>query len=127
MADLRTLFHNPESLSDSELRSIKRQMQFTRVPQPVGLAIGAAIGFQRTKSLYRAAPFAVVGLIGGSMISNFIPGKFSSLSQPVDEEIMAAFEQKYVDRSLNASGYGNNALNAASHTKDPSAEYKKPY
>ena len=44
-----------------------------------------------------------------------------------DKEIMGAFEEKYVTRSLNAAGYGSNALNMGSHTKERNAMYKKPY
>ena len=35
----------------------------------------------------------------------------------MDKEVLAAFEQRYVNLSLNAAGFGNNALNATQNSK----------
>ena len=45
----------------------------------------------------------------------------------MDADILSAFESKYAHASLNAAGYGNNALNVASHTAEFNGKYKKPY
>ena len=87
------------------------------------------------KSMYfkRIGLLATVGYFWGASYSYNINNKtklhkYSEAAQEnFDEDILGAFEQKYVQRSLNAAGYGNNALNMGAHTKDGNAQYKKPY
>ena len=45
----------------------------------------------------------------------------------MDNDIIGAFNQRYINYAMNASGYGNNALNVANYTRDSTARYKKPY
>ena len=45
----------------------------------------------------------------------------------MDTDIIQAFENKYLTRSLNAAGYGNNALTMKDHTKESNMLYRKPY
>ena len=71
-------------------------------------------------------PVFFVGYGIGGAFSYMIGGK-GKPSSCEDNEILAAFETRYAERSLNACGYGSNALTAASHTKESSARYKKPY
>jgi len=62
------------------------------------------------------------------VFNSFNPSKYSEEAQVnFDKDIIGAFETKYVERSLNMAGYGNNALNMGSHTKDSNPIYKKPY
>ena len=71
--------------------------------------------------------FFLVGFTLGAVGSYRVSSGGSGYDAEMDREILDAFEHKYVQRSLNAAGYGNNALNMASHTKEPSSRYKKPY
>ena len=61
--------------------------------------------------------------VGGSSLNNYSEGAKDNF----DKQIMDAFEDRYVAKSLNAAGYGSNALNMAGHTKEANAMYKKPY
>ena len=122
------LFHNPESLDDGELKAVRRKINMAKLPQLAGLGLGAYLGIMRAGYTRYAIKYGVIGLAGGFYLSQQCMRMFpSSLNEPADRDILNAFEQRYVNTSLNASGYGNNSLNAASHTKDSMAYYKKPY
>ena len=140
MADLQTLFHNPESLSDRDLSSIKNHMRLQRMfPLVTAAGFGASMFlldtrvFRKSHCFMRVGLLSTVGFFWGleratSLFNNRAPKGFSEVaSDNFDAEIMGAFEDRYVARSLNAAGYGNNALNLASHTKDQTASYRKPY
>ena len=74
------------------------------------------------------AGFFLFGYALGGMYSyKLASGSTKGYDADMDSDILNAFETRYVQKSLNACGYGNNALNMASHTKEPSARYKKPY
>ena len=75
MAELQTLFHNPESLSDTDLRSIKAKCAMMgRMKYMGALSLGAGRYFYVTKVLGKAKPcwftislFTAAGYcIGGS-------------------------------------------------------------
>ena len=89
--------------------------------------------FRKAHCLKRIVPLSVVGYFWGAAYSYNINNKtklhkYSEEAQEnFDKDILGAFEHKYVERSLNAAGYGNNALNLGAHTKEGNAQYKKPY
>ena len=89
--------------------------------------------FRKSMCFKRIGLLSTVGYFWGASYSYNINNKtklhkYSEAAQEnFDEDILGAFEQKYVQRSLNAAGYGNNALNMGAHTKDGNAQYKKPY
>ena len=140
MADFQTLFHNPESLTDGDLKKIfwKMKMQSYFPYLTAGLG-GAAMFYADTAIFKRSMCFMRIGvmslggfMLGGtlsySLMSNKSPSRYSESAETnFDPEIISAFENKYVERSLNAAGYGSNALNMGSHTKEQNAMYKKPY
>ena len=139
MADLQTLFHNPECLSDKDLKSMywKMRMQST-FPYLSAAAAGGFMFFMDTSIMRRAMCQKRIGVmalggfavgttlaysVGGSSLNNYSEGAKDNF----DKQIMDAFEDRYVAKSLNAAGYGSNALNMAGHTKEANAMYKKPY
>ena len=139
MADLKTLFHNPESLSDTDLRTINRKLSNQRMlPYLTGAmfsGLSAVLTFKSNpnpfKDILRSvrilAPAFIFGFAFGGYLSFKVSNKTSHYNADMDPEILEAFEAKYVERSLNACGYGNNALTAANDTKVQKASYKKPY
>ena len=139
MADLQVLFHNPEALSDRDLKSMKMRMRLQRLfPYCTAGAFGGAMFFldtsifRRSMCYMRIGALAFTGFIVGATYSynvnlKSLSGYSEEAQENFDPEILNAFENKYVQRSLNAAGYGNNALNLASHTKEISAFSKKPY
>merc|ERR1739841_238578 len=91
-------------------------------------AAAAVVGFRFTRNYYALAPIFFAGYVVGNGIGMSVVNAMPwSLSQPRDDEILRAFEQRYLNRSTNMAGYGNNALTAADHTHIKQAEYKKPY
>ena len=139
MADLQILFHNPEALSDRDLKQMRMRMRLQRIfPYCSAGAFGGAMYFLDTSILRRSMCFMRIGALAaggflcGATYSYRVNMKsLSSYSgeaqENFDSDIVGAFENKYVQRSLNAAGYGNNALTLASHSKELSAIYKKPY
>ena len=140
MADLQTLFHNPEVLTDRDLGQIKSHMRLQRIfPYASTAAFGGFMYFMDTAVFRKSVCFkrlglmSAVGFFWGASYSHLINNKtkthkFSEIAQEnFDKDIIGAFEHKYVERSLNAAGYGNNALNVGSHSKESNAQYKKPY
>ena len=120
-------------LSDSDVKKVHwkiRQIKF--MPYFFAGLGGAAMFALDTQYLKRAVCFKrigvfaaagyVYGLNNGYSFAGVRKGNFES-----DPDIIKAFESKYVNFSLNAAGYGNNALNMSSHTKEAMAAYKKPY
>ena len=129
MAELQTLFHNPESLSDSDLSSIRGKLWMQGwMPWFMGTGAGA-VGFLTSNRCWmRASLFFGVGLtLGASVAYRMGSSSPSGYDAEMDKEILEAFEQRYVQRSLNACGYGNNALNLAQNTHNPNPRYKKLY
>ena len=88
--------------------------------------------FRKGQCYMRIGLLSAVGFLWGASwaysVNNKKLTKYSEVAQEnFDKEIMGAFEKKYVERSLNAAGYGNNALNMGSHTTGINPSYKKPY
>ena len=50
-----------------------------------------------------------------------------SAQASMDKDILQAFEQRYVDLSLNAVGYGTSALTTEDQTTNVDARIRKPY
>ena len=140
MTDLQALFHNPESFSDRDLSKVLWKLKVQAYfPYATAGAGGAAMFMYDTAILRKSmclkrlglagvAGFVIGGLTSYKIVGGGGLGSYSDVTQDnFDKEIMGAFEEKYVSRSLNAAGYGSNALNFASHTKERNAMYKKPY
>ena len=135
MADLQTLFHNPESLSDKDLKAIKTKIFSQRLtPFIFGSSFLGLQWFYQSNILRKkycnitgAGVFLFGYALGGMYSYKMASGSLKGYDADMDSDILNAFEHRYVQKSLNAAGYGNNALNMASHTKEASARYKKPY
>ena len=130
MAELQVLFHNPESLSDNDLSSIRNKIRIHKTLQYGTGAAAVLIGMRYTKT--QAVPmlgaFFLTGYFAGNTIAKMINVSTPwALSQDHDTDIMKAFEQRYANKSLNLAGYGNNSLLAANNISNASARYKKPY
>ena len=140
MADFQTLFHNPDCLSDSDLSKIYWKMKVQSYFPYLTAGLGGAacvyadtVLFKRSMCYMRIGAMSFGGFMLGAVYSYQIMTRksFTGYSEGaqvnMDSDIMSAFENKYIQRSLNAAGYGSNALNMASHTKEQNARYKKPY
>ena len=132
MADQLTLFYNPDMLSDKDIKACHMRMRIVKLtPWVTASVAGAAVfGFdtmylQKAMCMKRIGVAAAIGF--GMGVSKAFYTTPSSGGYETDHDILGAFEKKYVATSLNAAGYGNNALNMSSHTRDRMARYKKPY
>ena len=76
---------------------------------------------------------ALVGYgLGGYVAYRFLPRRSyqmysDSAQDSMDKDILSAFEQKYVNLQLNATGYGTNTLTLQRDAQFTSALNKKPY
>ena len=137
MADLQALFHNPESFTDADLSTVKTTLRMQRLfPWAFAGGLGGAAYMMSLghKQIYaRTAVGAVAGLaLGGYLAYTMLPRSqyhmYSDQARDtMDKDIITAFEQRYVDLSLNACGYGNNALTHAQNGQYADARIKKPY
>ena len=127
--DLKTLFHNPEDLDDSELFALRRKIQFQQyMPYWGALFTGLTMRVIDAQILRRGASYPRIGLaaalgfyLGASGANNLQTNLWRSL----DEEITFAFDQRYVKRALNVSGLGSNWVNIK-HNEDFN-DYSRPY
>ena len=138
MADLQALFHNPEVFSDADLSKVKNRIRMQKLtPYVTAGAFGGAYFllnqsvFKRAFSQVRLAQFAVLGYVFGGAysykVSRVRVSSYSEMAQTtMDQDILTAFETRYAHTSLNAAGYGNNALTAVAHSHEITGR-KKPY
>ena len=135
MADYMALFHNPESFEDSDLSKMRMKIKMHKM-----FAYGCAGGFAAIPTLMgkplcikRTAGMGLLGLVFGAAFANNVMGngnvRATKYTQGVQDTIglIDKFNFKWVSLTLNATGYGNNALSAQYHTNKISAFYKKPY
>ena len=140
MSDFQAFFHNPSAFSDADLRKLRMKIRGQRLTPVVGAASGfGAMWYIDTALLKRGtsnmrltaaalAGFVIGGRFSYTLFSRTNPLKYSSDAQDqMDSVILNAFTEKYIYKSLNAAGYGNNALSLASHTTEHMHQYNKPY
>ena len=135
MADYMALFHNPESFEDSDLSSMRNKIRMHKFFVLASVAGFAAIPTLRgqVNCHMRNSGYGLVGLLFGSTFVNNMMGNSSvnasKYSQGVQDtiDLNHKFNERWVALTLNATGYGNNALTAQSHTMHVDARYKKPY
>jgi hypothetical protein len=129
--DLKVLFHNPESLSNEELRKLSNKIMIQRsIPYTSALFAGFAWYLYEAAYLRRVACLkraGVVGIVGFAIGAYYANSEFSnSISRLNSEhEIVAAFDKKYLDTVLGATGFGGNYLSVKDYSDNPM--YKKPY
>ena len=113
--DTKTLFHDPDDLSDEELKSLRFKLT-TQRQMPYFAAAFTAMSFHVLHSqMFRtgvlpvritiaaAAGFMLGGYGAHSVNGSILPRKF-------DKDIMLAFEQRFLKHSLNVAGYNNNSI-----------------
>ena len=128
MSEIEVLFHNPESLSDRDLSSVRTKMRMYKLIQLSGLGAGIGLGLMRSRKPIIVAPLAIAGgLVGNALGRIYITNTPWVLSESQDKPITNAFINRYLVRSYNMCGYGDSSLTAAEHTSRPNASYKKPY
>jgi hypothetical protein len=129
--DLKALFHNPENLSDQELNQLKAKIQLQRsVPWTTATFTGVAWylfegAYLRRATCYkRAAVAGVLGFVIGAYYVN--SGSSNSLSRlEGEQQILEAFDRRYMNTVLNVTGFGSNYLSVRDYA-DTQA-HKKPY
>ena len=137
MADLQVLFHNPESMTDSDLSSVKSTLRMQRyAPWLFAGSFGGALYLLNPKSprvIQKTAVGALAGYAFGgylaytTLVRRNYSGYSESAQASMDKDILQAFEQRYVDLSLNAVGYGSSALTVADQVTNKDARLRKPY
>ena len=137
MADLQVLFHNPESMTDSDLSTVKSTLRMQRsAPLLFAGAFGGAM-YALNSKCPRVIQKTAVGALAGYALGGYLAyttlvrrsyGMYSESAQAsMDKDILQAFEQRYVDLSLNAVGYGNSALTTEEQATNVDARIRKPY
>ena len=102
MTEMQVLFHNPESLSDADLRAVRQKLRFHNFMQ-LGMGGVATLGAMR----FTRCNMTLAGVFVGSYIaSDFLARCFNNtlpwaLSEPRDQQIIRAFDQRYVNKTLN--------------------------
>ncbi len=139
MSDQSLLFHNPEVLSDSDLSILKSRMRVQRYMGWMTAGIlGSSmlaydLGIRRAGFCWiRVAVAAVAGFGLTGLASHRITFTnkrlFSQAAvDQMDEELLVSMDKKFAEKAMNASGYGNNALRAATHMTHSNMYATKPY
>jgi hypothetical protein len=127
--DLKVLFHNPDELTDAELVQLSRKVGFqAMIPYYTAFFGGFSMYLfelkvaKRHHDVKRLAAASVVGLIVGAYGSYQTK---ATLDRKFDPEIIGAFDHRYAQTVVYASGYGSNYLNINDYSLH--ANYRKPY
>ena len=127
--DLKVLFHNPDELTNEELRELRlsirqRRMMFFSTPVIFGLGaflLDTAI-LRRTYCYKRIALGASLGFLVAFYAQDNVQ---SVVPRTFDPEIINAFEKRYLTTALNATGFGSNYVSAKDYSD--TTTFKKPY
>jgi hypothetical protein len=132
--DLKVLFHNPEELTDDELALARQKITFQRSMPWVTAVFGGFSVFLLERAILRRTratnAFMAAGAVAGFWLGNANSSSDGLVStdyekRTFDREIYSAFDRKYMNTVLNATGFGNNHINIRDFS-DTNA-YKKPY
>ena len=128
MSELEVLFHNPDSLDDRELRSVRNKMRMYKFINFAGLGAGVSLGLAFTRQRWALLPFGFAGAVVGNVFAKqYLASAPWALSQPNDKVILDAFTKRYILKTYNMALYTDNSLTAAQHTSVKKAQYQKPY
>ena len=131
--DLKVLFHNPEQLSDEELTNLRVKLEYQRSMPWVTAFFGGFSVYVLERGIMRCHR-ATNAYVAAAALAGFWLGNSSSqghtllsngLERAHDRDIVNAFDRKYMNTVLNATGFGNNHINIADYSDSPA--YKKPY
>mgnify|MGYP000379605618 CR=1 FL=1 len=96
MADLLTLFHNPESLSDNDLARVRRKIKRQTWTPWVTTAAFAGLASLKCRSPQVLGVAGVAGFLFGARLSMYANPNPSGYEQVFDKDIMDAFENRYI-------------------------------
>ena len=135
MTDLKTLFHDPDSLTDEELKALRSKLRWQMATPYISAAFTGAFYhvcshqffYSGVLPLRRQLPPVVLASFAGFMFGGYAASHMgrSVLNRPVDRDILIAFEERYMKNSLNVAGYNNNYI--SSHSSADNTEFEKPY
>ena len=130
MTDLKRLFHDPDSLEDHELLAVRSKLKWQMRMPYVSAAFSGALFHVWSNQMFRTGFIPI--RVGGAAFAGFMLGGFASsqmnrsvLSAPVDKDIMHAFETRYLNHSLNVSGFNNNYISENSNADN--SVMRRPY
>ena len=110
--DLKQLFHNPEDLDDAELAIIRDKIRFQQhVPYLSAFFTGLTMRivdahvFKSGARPLRIGTAAAFGFYIGATAANTIG---SNMYRQFDKDIMRAFDERYLTKALNVSGWNTN-------------------
>jgi hypothetical protein len=129
--DYKLLFHNPEDLSDMELKHMRSKIRLQRtLPYYTAAIFGFASYLydsallRRNFAWTRIGALATFGFIVGAQASYQVQTTFPK-DRKVDKEIIEAFDRRYMTTVLNATGFGSNYVSPKDFGN--STSLKKPY
>lgn len=118
--DLKVLFHNPEDLSDDELKHLRKKIQQQRSMPWISAFIGGFSlylfdeAFIRRHYCYkRIAVGALVVFAFGAHASYQVP---TSITRKLDTDIVNAFDRRYMNAVLNSTGFGTNYVSSRDYS-----------
>jgi hypothetical protein len=127
--DLKQLFHNPDSLTDSELSKLRSKIrQQSWMPYFTGVFSGVFLGVIDNQLLgkslcgKRILAGAAVGYLIGANGANAYN---TVLNRSFDREIVNAFDLRFIRHSLNVAGLTSSHTSLA-HNED-NHDFSKPY
>jgi hypothetical protein len=129
--DLKVLFHDPESLSDTELRRLREKIRIQRTMPWLSAFFGGfglyfldAAVLRRSACNKRIAAGAAVGYLlgawGSYQVSTIDPERWAP-----EADIISAYDRRYMTTVLNATGFGSNYVSSRDFAE--TTTFKKPY
>ena len=127
--DLKTLFHNPEELTDKELKVLRDKLRFSHTMPMLSAAISGFSMYlldqhvwRKGHSWFRIGSLAAVGYMVGVYGTHNVR---NSMARDFDPEIVEAFDKRYLNTVLNSTGFGNNYVSIMDSSEE--MILKKPY
>ena len=127
--DLKVLFHNPEELSDQELHHLRMKIQFQHSMPWLSAFFGGFslylldVGVLRRNHNLKSV---AVGALGGFLLGAYSSYQVrTSLPRPLDNDIINAFDKKYMNTVLNTTGFGSNYVSSKDYSNVTTL--RKPY
>lgn len=129
--DIKTLFHNPEELSDQELMKISNKISFQKHTRLIFGVFGGVStyvidsAFLRRSFCYKRVAVGTLLGYGFGMWAIQSSTNSSCIDKNFDSDIINAFDQRYARTVLNSTGFGSNYVSIRDYSQN--INFKKPY
>lgn len=128
--DSKTLFHNPESLTDNDLAAIRSKLWYQRRSAQAGALSGGFLMYVTQMAVLKRsnpglAQICLASFAGYLIAANGVNSSISVIKSSLDRDITHAFDQRQLRGALAVSGLLTHHTSHAN--SDDNNDFSKPY